>query len=153
MKHPNSHIAHCVLCVLVCFAAVQCKPKPEPVAEHSRPTWAVPDSIDMESSMTITGILPSDLYSSADTTDIVAAFWDNQCCGITHIQFVAGTPYFFLYLTRPFAATDTTHPITLRYYSTQTRHIYVTADAFTFVIDAILGTMDEPFVPAFRTTE
>lgn len=160
---------------LVCFAGCKCKGSNEPdkpvdpdtvspvnpdtitpvvPPTHDRPTWTVADTTDLESTMTITGRLPSLLCMSADTTDLLAAFADSVCWGVTSIQKVNGTPYFFLYITRPRSATHTSSVmLTLRYYCTKTRYLYVQRDTVEFVVDNHLGTISAPFVPAFTENE
>ena len=39
--------------------------------------------------------------------------------------------------------------VTLRYYSTHYKNLFVAADAFTFKNDDRLGTVAEPFIPIF----
>ncbi len=122
--------------------------------KHDRPTWVVADTTDLESTMTITGSLPASLRTTVDTADLVAAFSGSACWGVTSVQYVNDIPYFFLYINRPRTATHTSSVLlTLRYYSAKTHYILVEKDAFEFVVDGYLGTVEAPVTPAFATHE
>ncbi len=161
---------------LVCFSGCKCRgsndpdepQKPDtvspvvpdtvtpvvPPATHDRPAWTVADTTDLESTMTVTGRLPSLLCFAADTTDLVAAFADSTCWGVTSIRRVNDKPYFFLYITRPRSATHTSSVmLTLRYYCAKTRYLYVQRDTVEFVVDSHIGSISAPFVPAFAENE
>lgn len=103
--------------------------------------------------MTITGVLPTTLASTADSTDMVAAFAGNDCWGVTHIRYVNDQAYFFLFVNRPRSNADSFPLLTLRYYSTKTRYIYVEKNVCNFAVDAIEGTVEEPLSPSFTTKE
>ncbi len=116
--------------------------------KHDRPTWTVSDTTDLESTMTVTGSLPTALRTTADTSDLVAVFSENTCWGVTSVQFIDAVPYFFLYINRPRSATHTSSvSLTMRYYSAKTRYIFVQQDVFEFVVDGYLGTIESPFTP------
>ncbi len=118
--------------------------------QREYPSWKAIDTSDLESSMTITGVIPSSLQENADTTDLVAAFSGNECWGVTTLQMINGTPYFFLYINRPLSASNEVETtLTLRYYCTKTRYMYVKKDAVTFTVDGHLGTVEEPYLPTF----
>lgn len=136
-------LALCITC---------CKPKPEPVPQHERPQWVLSHTSDVESGMTITGRLPEHLIQYADTTDLVAAFHGDECCGTASIQWVLGQPYYFLAVLHPTGESENVQ-ITLRYYNANRQYIYVEKDAFLFVEDKIIGTIDAPFVADFTTYE
>ena len=142
----------CVVAI-ICMAGYACKPRTEPDRQHERPAWAVADTTDLESTMTVTGVLPTLLADQADSTDLVAAFSGNVCWGVTNIQKIDGRPYFFLFVIRPRSVSSIDECLTLRYYATKTRFVYAEKDAFTFTTDGTLGTIESPFTPAFSTQE
>ncbi len=123
--------------------------------QHDYPSWQPYDTSDLEGSMTITGKLPSSLQSTADTADLIGAFSGDKCWGVTKIQMIDGQPYFFLYINRPRIAyyADEETNLTLRYYCTGTRFIYVLKDAVVFSVDGHIGTIKEPYVPLFSEKE
>ncbi len=156
----NTTCKHTLQTLRLCIAAVAlgaifhaCEPIEEPIARHDRPTWAVADTTDLESTMTITGVLPAALADNADTADMVAAFAGNDCWGLTNIRYVNDQAYFFLFVNRPRSNADSFPLLTLRYYSTKMRYIYVEKEVCTFAVDAMIGTIDTPFTPKFTTTE
>lgn len=121
---------------------------------HDRPSWAPTDTTDLESTMTVTGCLPVALRDSAGTLDMVAAFADKECWGVTAIRILDSVPYFFLYINRPHSATfDSSVPLTLRYYCAKTKYIYVQRDTLEFVVDKQIGSISNPFIPTFPTRE
>ena len=131
-----------------------CKPT-EVNMQHDYPSWQAHDISDIESSMTITGKLPVSLQSTADTTDLVGAFFDDECWGVTKVQMIDGHPYFFLYINRPRIAyySDEETSLTLRYYCASTRYIYVLKDAVVFNVDGHIGTVKDPYIPMFSDKE
>lgn len=134
--------------VVVLFSA--CRHTNDPEWQHDRPLWTVADTTDLESTMTVTGMLPASLAAQADTSDLVAAFYGDACWGVTRIQTVDSQPCFFLFVNRPHSV-NSEQPVSLalRYYSTRTRYIYAAPSAFVFSVDAHLGTIASPVVPAF----
>jgi len=122
--------------------------------KHDRPAWTVADTTDLESTMTVTGSLPTALRTTADTADLVGVFSENTCWGVTSVQYINDVPYFFLYINRPRSATHTSSvSLTLRYYSAKTRYIFVQQNVFEFVVDGHLGTIEAPFTPNLTTHE
>lgn len=118
--------------------------------QREYPSWEAIDTSDLESSMTITGVIPSSLQENADATDLVAAFSSNECWGVTNIQMVQGKPYFFLYINRPLSASNEVEStITIRYYCTKTRYMYVQKDGVVFTVDGHIGTIEAPYEPSF----
>ncbi len=130
-----------------------CKPTNQPDKQYDRPAWAAVDTTDLESTMTITGVLPTTLTGTADSTDMVAAFAGNDCWGVTNIHYVNDQAYFFLFVNRPLSDANSFPLLTLRYYSTKTRYIYVEKNVCTFAVDAIEGTLEKPLSPLFATKE
>ncbi len=136
--------------LVACFS---CKKKKGDVyPQHDRPTWAVTDTANLEYSMTVIGSLPETLYASADTTDLVAAFYNDKCCGVTSLQRLNDKPIFFLYIVKP-SNTPQQFEITLRYYSATTRYIFVAKNAFVYSPEGIHSDIDAPFVPDFSEQE
>ncbi|MBO4250232.1 MAG: hypothetical protein J5884_03140 [Paludibacteraceae bacterium] len=78
-----------------------------------------------------------------DNNDLLAAFSCETCLGTASPQ----DDLFYLFITGP--VTDNPSPITLRYYSAHYKNLFEAQDAFSFANDAHLGTVAEPFLPAF----
>ena len=145
-----------VLCILsgltVLFAA--CDKKNEPAPEQdlhgnaARPAWTVPANPDPSISMTaviavqkLEGITLPDSVVSAN--DVLAAFSGETCLGIAKYE----EGLFFLYIASP--VTGNPSSVTLRYYSAHYKNLFEAKDAFRFINDDHLGTIAEPFKPAF----
>ena len=82
--------------------------------------------------------------------DLLAAFIDNQCCGVeSPVEGEDGL--FFLFITQPVNDEEFTGTadVTLRYWSAQYKKIFVAEAAFPFVNDGREGTVSNPFIPSF----
>lgn len=140
-----------MLLLVTCFSCK--KDKNEVDRQYDRPTWAVADTTNLEYSMTVTGSLPESFYATADTLDLVAAFCNDQCCGVTSVEWIdEERPMYFLYIVKP-SQSQLQFEVTLRYYSAVTRHIFVEKKAFSYTPDTTMGTIDAPYVPAFAEQE
>ena len=156
MKHPFLTIATCALLLL----AAGCKkdePQPAPtfVGNVAQPVWTAPAEHDYTASMT--AVIAVDLKAqypdiAADFVrkddDRLAAFAGDRCLG------VAGQTdgLFFLYVTAPDGESGSSlsnAAVTLRYWSAFYTNLFESPDAFTFSNDAHLGTIDQPFTPAW----
>ena len=116
----------------------------------ARPTWTAPEVSDMSSSMT--AVVKVDLKAmypsrAADfvlnDNDLLAAFSGETCLGTAQPQ----EGLFFLYIAAP--VTGNPSSVTLRYYSAHYKNLFEAVNALTFANDAHLGTIAEPFKPAF----
>lgn len=149
----NSHSKTFMLPGLVCAAIVlfsACRHTNDPEWQHDRPCWTAVDTTDLESTMTVTGMLPASLAAQADTADLVAAFSGDACWGATTVRMVDNRPYFFLFINRPHGVlSEQPVSIDLRYYSTRTKYIHAAPSAFSFSVDTHLGTIASPIVPSF----
>ena len=136
-----------LLCALLLFAA-GCKHQNKPesfLSDKARPTWTAPSDYDYTSSMT--AVVKVDLKAQypekaadfvLDDNDLLAAFSGETCLGTATPQ----EGLFYLYI----AGTDE-DMVSLRYYSAHYKNLFEAKDAFPFVNDAHLGTVDEPLVP------
>ena len=145
------------LCSLFLVGLTACKGngKNEPstlISDKEKPSWTAPvDDYDMSSSMTATvkvdltinyPKLIKDAERSIGEGDLLAAFAGNKCIGVTTPQ----EGLFFLYITPP-AEADAV--ITLHYYSSILKNLFVAEETFTFANDTQLGSYTEPYTPTF----
>ena len=152
----------CMLAVVaLCFAGCK-KDKNDPEQQTqpqqtetlagnvARPTWTAPEVSDMSSSMT--AVVKVDLKAQyletaadfvLDNNDLLAAFSGETCLGTAQPQ----EGLFFLYIAAP--VTGNPSSVTLRYYSAHYKNLFEAVNALTFANDAHLGTIAEPFKPAF----
>ena len=147
--------------VTICFAGCK-KDKNDPEQQTqpqqtetlagnvARPTWTAPEVSDMSSSMT--AVVKVDLKAQypetaadfvLDNNDLLAAFSGETCLGTAQPQ----EGLFFLYIAAP--VTGNPSSVTLRYYSAHYKNLFEAVNALTFANDAHLGTIAEPFKPAF----
>jgi hypothetical protein len=75
--------------------------------------------------------------------DLLAAFSGETCLGVAQPQ----DGLFFLYIAAP--VTGNSSSVTLRYYCAHYKNLFEAKDAFRFINDDHLGTIAEPFKPAF----
>ena len=135
-----------ILCALLLLAA-GCKDNNEPKTLYGsvvRPAWAVSEDHDYSS---MTAVVKVDLKiqypeMAADyalnSQDLLAAFAGDKCLGVAS----PNEGLFYLMIT------STEGSVTLRYYSAQYKNLFE-AEPFTFQTDAMLGTPDHPYSPAF----
>lgn len=141
-----------VLSVLTVFFA-GCKDKNAPESFNgnvARPTWTAPEASDITSSMT--AVVKVDLAAQYPETakdfvlednDLLAAFSGETCLGVAQPQ----EGLFFLYIAAP--VTGNPSSVTLRYYCAHYKNLFEAKDAFPFRNDDHLGTVAEPFKPAY----
>ena len=146
-----------VLCTLALCAFFGCKEKNKPesfLSDKARPTWTAPSDYDYTSSMT--AIVKVDLKAQypekaadfvLDDNDLLAAFFGETCLGVASPD----DGLFFLYIASPSSlqGEDGGRLVTLRYYSAHYKNLFEAKDAFPFVNDDHIGTVAEPFAPAF----
>ena len=137
--------------VAICFAGCKDNAPESFNGNVARPTWTAPEVSDMSSSMT--AVVKVDLKAmypsrAADfvlnDNDLLAAFFGETCLGVASPQ----DGLFFLYIAGP-TANANANAVTLRYYSAHYKNLFEARDAFPFVNDTNLGTVAEPFKPAF----
>ena len=124
------------------------------MSTDARPTNWVPvtTDVDLRSTMTIdVGISLSNLYLNyqSSSTDLVAAFINGTCRAVASPQTNEETGENIFYLTVKRLTNDESDaPVTLKFYSTQHRHIF-TSTGLTYQPDAIIGTFDDPNKPVW----
>ena len=149
--------ALCSLSMVLLVLFSGCKNKeqdPETfVSDKTRPVWTAPEKSDITSSMT--AVVKVDLKAqypsiAADfvlnENDLLGAFAEEQCLGVAQLQ----EGYFFIYINSP---AESSSQVTLRYYSAFYKNLFVAKDAFPLTIDAILGTVADPPIPASLSVE
>ena len=147
----RKHLYFFVLCTLSLCTFFGCKndsaKEPETLVSNvSKPSWTIPADYDYNSSMT--AVVKVDLAAQYPETakdfvlkdeDLLAAFSGETCLGTASPE----EGLFFLYIT------EAEGEVTLRYYSAHYKNLFVAKEAFSFQNDVNLGTIAEPFTPAF----
>ena len=115
----------------------------EPVYNtYENPHWTVGSYEGISESCTIVMDLPANLKPYQDTADVVGAFIDGECRGVSTQQ----EGLFYIIVS---GASDENGNITLRYWSARNKYMYQVNEVIPFEINAQKGTTDEPFVPSF----
>ena len=158
-------IASCGLLLLLAGCKKE-EPKPQPQPDPQpqeqslagnveRPTWTTTDDYDYTSSMT--AVIRVDLkeqYPEAakdfavNENDLLAAFVGEDCLGVAELV----DSLYFLFINSPKEQAEAAK-VSLRYYSTQYKNLFVAADAFAYVNNDTIGTYNAPYVPAFVVAE
>lgn len=148
-------LALCALLLFVVSCKKDSKDEPSPAPQSitgnvSTPSWAVSDDYDMTSSMTVIASVDLSLnYAdqvqstgwTVEEDDLLAAFDGNQCIGMAK----PSEGLFYLYVTAPSNGSE----VTLKYYSAKLKNLFEHKDAFPYLNDKCLGTVAEPYIPAF----
>ena len=150
MQSKLSVLVPCTLLLLAAGCTNNATPPESLTGSVDKPAWSAPAEYDMTSSMTaVVKVDLSSLYTAEQLSganyhlsdeDIVAAFCGDECLGIS----TASEGLFFLYICAPTRGDN----VTLRYYSSALKHIYIDAP-FTFANDRHLGSVAEPYIPQF----
>ncbi len=125
--------------LLVALAACESDPFVNPGATEN-PNWVVTVENDPTSSMT--AIVK---VSFAANEGILAGFMGDECCGIA--EYKADLGLYTLYLS---PAPETGEDIQLRFYSPDLKRIFVAPETLPFRNDAIIGSVAEPYTPAWK---
>ena len=136
--------------MLALFTGCKDDKQPQSLAGNvDKPVWSAPDVNNMTSSMT--AVVKVDLKEQKpdlaadfvlDENDLLGAFAGEQCIGVAPLE----DGYFFIYINEPKADDPS---VTLRYYSAHYKNIFEAKNVFSFKNDERIGTVAEPFVPAF----
>ena len=122
-----------------------CKDKNEPAAPQQvdDPQWEVTVENDPNLSMTATV-----LVTVTDSPGTLAAFMEDECCGIgTYIDGL-----YILYIS-PALSSEDQSPISdvqLRFYSPELKRIFEASETFPYRNDANLGTPANPYTPTWN---
>lgn len=110
------------------------------------PMWQVDmDKLDGSSSMT----LIADVSGGIHQDDMMAAFIGNVCCGVGIATYPKGGYRFMLNIFEPMD--DALNgPITLVYYCAEERHLHYWHNELRYQPEAIIGTLDDPYVLSLR---
>lgn len=110
------------------------------------PDWKV-NPADFKYNMTVYGKLRIDHIFSADPEDVLAAFVDGKCVGITHNSYFAGQDLWYAFLTVYGDSLSTDH-LEFRIWDASTGKIFegIPSESITFLNDQVVGTPDDPVI-------
>ena len=119
-----------------------------------KPAWTAPENPDLATSMTaVIKVLTLEDKVVADSlvtaSDVLAAFIDEQCCGIASYE----DGLFYLYITEPSSLQGGDKQVSLRFWSAEFTNLFEVRDAFPFVNDTQVGTIADPYLPLLKITK
>lgn len=146
-----------LLCGVAILSVVACKHEGQndpvnPVTPKDPPTWEVTSHVDPVSSMTIILGFDENTLATVDTVaDVIGIFAGEECLAKRVPQMTEIGPRVYFRFQGP----DETLPTTLhvRYYSAQKKAYYSASEEIKYSADAVKGSTDEPFVPAWIMEE
>ena len=109
----------------------------------AQPNWVL-NPQDYEFSMTITGKVTTNGYFSVDENDLVAAFANGECRGITNLKYEKFMDGYFAYLM--VYSNTPIEEITFKIFNAIENVIVSTKDTISFTINQIVGSLDVPYI-------
>lgn len=109
---------------------------------YENPHWAVMSYEGLSESSTIVMDLPANIKPYQGTEDVVGAFINGECRGVS----VQQDGLFYIIVS---AAADEVANIDLKYYNVANKYMYQVTEQIPFEINKRLGSTDNPFVPTF----
>lgn len=129
-------VSFTILILMFCFSV-------SVVTSSAQPNWGL-NSQDYEFSMTITGKVTTNGYFSVNENDLVAAFANGECRGITNLKYEKFMDGYFAYLmvysNTPF------EEITFKIFDATENLVVSTNDTISFAINQIVGSLDVPYI-------
>lgn len=118
------------------------------------PDWNV-DPEDYQYSMNLTGVVSIEGIESTDTEDMVGAFVDGQCRGVTHLKYIPSSDRYFafldIYSNQEVAAGVPAEDVKLRIWNASEGKIHTeVTPEFIFNKDLVMGS---PSVPVIISAE
>lgn len=113
------------------------------VSSFAQPNWGL-NPQDYEFSMTITGKVTTNGYFSVNENDLVAAFANGECRGITNLKYEDFMDGYFAYLM--VYSNTPIEEITFKIFNASENEIVSTKDTINFAINQIVGSLDEPYI-------
>ena len=109
---------------------------------YENPDWAVMSYEGLSESCTIVMDLPANIKPYQSEGDVVAAFINGECRGVSNQQ----DGLFYIIVS---AAADEVANVDLKYYNVANKYMYQVTEQIPFEINKRLGSTDNPFVPTF----
>jgi hypothetical protein len=108
----------------------------------AQPTWSV-DAHQYMYSMTFTGKIFSDGSYSADVNDMVGAFINGECRGVSNVKYIPSVNDYFVFLM--VYSNSPTDNITFRIFDKSKNMEYLAKESAAFSVNGNLGTSQNPF--------
>ncbi len=120
--------------------------KPDPPMPPSYPTfdspnWSVSNISEFEHTMSMSVVLPDSLIEGEQPADKLAVFVGDDCRGVANRIEVSSGKYVWLALVY---GNNTSDNLSFMYYCSKTKYMYQSVSSKPFVIDGVIGTIDNP---------
>lgn len=116
-------------------------PTPPSYPTFDNPNWVVSYVSSFEHTMTMTVILPDSLITGEQPADKLAVFAGDDCRGVADRIEVSSDKYVWLAMVY---GDNTSDDLSFKYYSSKTKYMYQSVSSKPFVIDGLIGTIDNP---------
>lgn len=113
------------------------------ITSSAQPNWGLSPQ-DYEFSMTITGKVTTNGYFSVNENDLVAAFVNGECRGITNLKYENFMDEYFAYLM--VYSNTPMEEITFKIFDASQNLVVSTNDTISFTINEIVGSLDVPYI-------
>ena len=112
-------------------------------SSSAQPNWRI-NPQDYEFSMTITGKVTINGYFSVNENDLVAAFVDGECRGITNLKYETFMNEYFAYLM--VYSNVQMEEISFKIYNASDNLVVSTNNTISFTTNRIVGSLDVPYI-------
>lgn len=116
-------------------------PTPPSYPTFNSPNWYISDISSFEQTMTVVVSLPDSLANGELTTDKMAVFAGDDCRGVA--DRIEVSPGINLWMAMVYG-NNASEPLSFKYYSSKTKHMYQSASTLPFTTDGTIGTVDSP---------
>jgi hypothetical protein len=113
------------------------------VTSSAQPNWGI-NQQDYEFSMTITGKVTTNGYFSVNESDLVAAFVNGECRGITNLKYEKFMDEYYAYLM--VYSNTPVEEITFKIFDANHNLVVSTNNKISFSINHIVGSLDVPYI-------
>ncbi len=108
-----------------------------------QPNWDVEPG-DFVYSMTITGKITTDGYFSTDEDDVIAAFIDGECRGVSKVEYVSAVDAYYVFLM--VYSNDPAGTVTFKIYDDSANEEFTVKETINFTVNDIIGSVSNPFI-------
>lgn len=143
-SHRNNYVFTAPACLMFTDGKVEASPE-QPLT--------VPLVVEGKHPLKMTACvaLPQNIVRQATADDVMAAFVGTECRGMAKAEQAENGEYVFrMEINGSMGAEEA---VTLKYYSTRNKYLYLAPSVFTFASGASYGTVSEPRVPSFVIVE
>ena len=116
-------------------------PTPPSYPTFDSPNWSVSNVSSFEHTMTMSVVLPDSLIGGEQPADRFAVFAGDECRGVADRIEVSSGKYVWMTMVY---GNNYSEAISFKYYSSKTKYMYQSVLSKPFIIDGMIGTIDNP---------